>query len=96
MEHCDQLYLPLDFPDQQEKPPITGTPNYRLHKILTNQPKTDTVDGIINLFYQYQLEIGVAQSRNTKNLILGVRGSSLPPTPLDPSPPLPGGESSDE
>jgi hypothetical protein len=63
---------------------------------LTNQPETDIAAGIINPLYQDQLETGVSQSPNIETLILGVRGSGLPPSPPNPSPPPSGGESSDK
>jgi hypothetical protein len=95
-EQGDQLYQPLNFSDQQEDPPVTSTPNYMLHDILTNQSEVDIAVGIINPLYQDQLETRVPQSPNAETLILGDGGSGLPPSPPDPSPHPSSGESFDK
>jgi hypothetical protein len=92
----DQLYQPINFFDQQEDPPITSAPNYRLHNILINEFEINIAVGFFNPLYQYQLEKWIPQSPHVETLILGAGGSVLPPSPPNPSPPPSGGEYLDE
>jgi len=49
----DQLNQPINISNQQEDPPVTGTPNYRMKNILINQYETDIAVGVVNPLYQY-------------------------------------------